>query len=201
MKHIQQLQSVLLNKNEYPDLVDWTKTKNVWVLSTNILETQEPTKSENGTTNFKMIIRFQFIGEVTQDKNDIFECDVETNFQDEYTEEELKNIIIQDIKEEYLEKLFPDYLISDINILNVIWKYLSNDLRSIIKNVICIRYGNDADKLINDISSFDIKKELEKQNLIVNEWYEKLIDLSNYYKKCIKDIKLLEEDLTDLNKE
>jgi len=130
MKHIQQLQSILLNKEEYKDLVDWTEIKNIWALLVNTLESQVPTKLEDGSTNYNMSIKCEFVGKVIQHNDGQFDCNIDSSFQDDYTEDELKELIIQDIEDEYKNKIYLDNLCEFTNAfkkwMNYIKEYDNN---------------------------------------------------------------------------
>lgn len=118
-------------------------------------------------------------------------------FQSDYTKEELKKIIIQDIKEEYGDLFIPDYLISDINMFSIMLDKLSTEMRSMLTNIIGIRYGKKAEeklRLSTYISERAVVSDFIKFERVISEHVRLIKELDN---SMINLKKVIDEDAED----
>ena len=122
--------------------------------------------------------------------DDRMECHLTNlSFQEEYGVDELKELIIKDIKEEYGDLFLPDYLISDTNVFSIMWDKLSTEMWELITNIIRIRYGKKAEeklRLCTYVSEKDVIRDFIKFERVISEQ--------------IKLIKELDDTLTNLKK-
>jgi hypothetical protein len=146
MKRVKEVQIILVNKEGHEDLVDWSLVKNVYGLITNTLEDKGLVGKENGVSTYEMSIGCNMAGYAIQYHDDSLECNINSSFQDEYTEYELKEMIIQDIKEEYFEQIIPE------NIDSSDWNKKFDELSKHYKK--CM---NEIEKHDNDMT--DLNKE------------------------------------------
>lgn len=93
MKYIKQLQSFKLSKDDYEFTGELKDARNIWGL---MIPTY--TSKNEDDSRFTVNISPNIIGAVIQYRDGRFECELDNNdFQSDYTEDELKQIIVDDI--------------------------------------------------------------------------------------------------------
>ena len=186
MKHIKQIQAILINQDDYDVTEEYKDVKNVWILMRYIMSDAR----SDDYSKFKLTLSPDIVGTVFRYNDGRMKCHLTNlSFQDDYGENELKEIIVADIKEEYVDLFLPDYLISDINVFSIMWDKLSTEMRCLITNIIGIRYGKIAEeklRLCTYVSEKDVIRDFIKFERVISEQ--------------IKLIKELDDTLTNLKK-
>jgi hypothetical protein len=146
MRSINQLQSIKFNKDGYGFINEIEDVRDVWGL---FIYTYEP-KEKIDISDFYMNVSIDLIGTVIHYNDGRFECNFKrTDFQAEYSEEELKEVIIKDITFEMI--------LSGVYENNV-YKNLSKNLSNIN---FYIKEGIDTISELDD-SLTDLKKNTDK---------------------------------------
>jgi hypothetical protein len=164
MRSIKQLQSIKFEKEGYEFLDEIANIRDVWGLFIHTYTTKEVSPSD-----FNFNVFSDLVGTVIHCHDGSFECNLKrTDFQAEYTEEELKKMIINDIMlDEVLQGIYEKSVYE--NLAKGLQNYTSfvkegiNTIQECDKDMISIRTGNGVlneesvdllDKLIKDSNKF-----------------------------------------------